>query len=162
MKIKEEIYQTEWKNIPGPSSYNHEQVIPALEALFDLKDESRRNTVYNLVLSAIGNNHAGAYYPAAIIALKYIHFVAINGVTEVSRRCALKIITSLLFFAPHADDHTPWDHELELKMYATIFSMEADLTLVVSSAYESSQNRALAQDLLDDFVEFRSSGASQK
>jgi len=67
---------------------------------FPLRSRSDCYGVYNSVLFAIGNNHAGTYYPVAQEALCFILQVALHGNSEISRNCAINILWELFFFVP--------------------------------------------------------------
>lgn len=55
------------------------------------------------LMFAIGNDHAGVYYPVAREALPFIIEVAIDGNHLVSRTCAIDGLIDLYYFGPEDD-----------------------------------------------------------
>ena len=145
-KIKNE----NWNKYRGLKGYQPEKVVPALLALVNLNQESDNFNVYNDILFSIGNNHAGTYYPAVESALEFILIIAIRGVNEISRNCALEILTDIYFsFEPSLHENEPGAHEAFQKRInkAIESSYEGFLQIETSNA-ESDRNRQLARDLL--------------
>lgn len=58
-----------WDQYDGPATYEPSSVAAALELLAESSTLEEGWEAYNAVLFAIGNNHAGTYYPAVIGAL---------------------------------------------------------------------------------------------
>ncbi|MGL5437642.1 MAG: hypothetical protein ACRDBO_20020 [Lachnospiraceae bacterium] len=90
------------------NTYNNpENISQALLALAFVDKEEPDNkgvvlapSIYNNVLSAIGNNHSGTYYPVVLEALNFIIAVSLHGNNEISRNCAINILIELFFFSP--------------------------------------------------------------
>ncbi len=90
-----EVNNIDWPSYAGPDYYDYKSVPVTLRRLILLNEENNFDSVYNSVLFAIGNNHCGSYYPAIIDALPIIFTVATTGDSEISRNCALLILTDL-------------------------------------------------------------------
>ncbi|MCP3883165.1 MAG: hypothetical protein GY701_32915 [Sulfitobacter sp.] len=55
-----------WAEFDGPSGYDPSRVEDALAMLLGAQTQRQAQAAYNEVLSAVGNNHAGTMYPAAV------------------------------------------------------------------------------------------------
>ena len=153
--IQKEINRIGWKSFSGPEYYEPDRVSGALSSLISLKKESLNDEVYNDVLSAIGNNHAGTYYPAVQKALKYIIQTAISGNTEIAKNCALNILIDLYAsFCPEIGNYNLVNsEELEQKVLNIIEASKEKLNNFINDELESSRNRQLAKELLDYVAE---------
>ncbi|MCL2387992.1 MAG: hypothetical protein FWC89_10665 [Defluviitaleaceae bacterium] len=104
--------------------HNYEHVPSVLKALALATEESTDGIIIikgseadlllnakisNSVLSTIGNNHGGYYYPVAVDALPFIAEVALYGNHIVARNCAINILIDLYYFCPDVgcDDLMP-------------------------------------------------------
>jgi hypothetical protein len=116
-------------------------------AIAENEEENRKGdvllapAVYNDVLSAIGNNHAGTYYPVALEALPFILKVALYGNHEISRNCAINILNELFFF-------TSEDGDLELDKRIKIEIANHKENFIELSHVDEKNS-----ELLNDFVE---------
>ena len=153
--IQKEINRIDWKLFSGPEHYEPDRVSGALSSLISLKKESLSNKVYNNVLFAIGNNHAGTYYPAAQKALKYIIQTAISGNTEIAKNCALDMLIDLYasFYPEIGNYNLATSEELEQKVLNIIEASEEEFRNFINNELESSRNRQLAKELLDYIAE---------
>jgi hypothetical protein len=64
---------------PQPESNESGSVEAALVALRDAKDESAANEAYDAFLWAMGNNHAGTFYPVVLGVLPEIEQILMTG-----------------------------------------------------------------------------------
>ncbi len=55
-----------WSDFVGPAAYDPSRVEQALAELSHADSHDAAQSAYNSVLSAVGNNHAGTMYPAAV------------------------------------------------------------------------------------------------
>lgn len=94
--------ETDWRHFPGPSDYHPEEVEPALRSIGSVTDEKSMWAAYNRVLFAVGNNHAGALYAAALPAVARVAKHLTSEGPWV-RRAAGEILTELLAFEFHPD-----------------------------------------------------------
>lgn len=99
-RLKEEIYNVDWSEFRGPDMYDPARVPVALLSLLNLTDSSDANNVGNDVIAAIGNNHAGTYYPAALRAADFVVAIEKSPKNEVQRICASSILNDLYYFEP--------------------------------------------------------------
>lgn len=102
IKIKE----TNWDNYSGSPWYQSEDVAPALERLASLKQKDQAENVGHVILSTIGNDHAGTYYPVIESALDIIIAIAEQDENEVSKHCALGVLYDLTCFEADLEGYT--------------------------------------------------------
>ena len=69
MKMLSELKQVRWDEFPQPSWNGPEEVPCALRALADTT-QNDDYTSYHRLLYAIGNNHAGTYFPVALAVIR--------------------------------------------------------------------------------------------
>ncbi|MBP6825557.1 MAG: hypothetical protein KA165_03260 [Saprospiraceae bacterium] len=150
-KTIEKIKNIDWEEYNGPEYFSPSEVIESLCHLVLLTEDHQKPDVYNSVLFAIGNNHAGTYYPVIREALHFILEVAVEGDSEVARNCALDILTDLyMSFVPDTDESTKFTAaelkgfvEKEMKGYEPVF-LE-----ILSAGKDSERNLNLILDILD-------------
>ncbi|GJM08383.1 MAG: hypothetical protein DHS20C11_06590 [Lysobacteraceae bacterium] len=102
----EKIRGVDWVQYVGPDCYRAESVEPALEALVGLPGKACDDRVSFRVLSAIGNNHRGTYYPALLSALEILLEVEANGPSDAARKCANAVLYDLCCFEPEVGDYS--------------------------------------------------------
>ena len=66
-------------NFPQPESNDSSSVEAALDAIRNAEDESTANEAYDAFLWAVGNNHAGTFYPVVLGVLPEIEQILISG-----------------------------------------------------------------------------------
>ncbi|GAB1270349.1 hypothetical protein NBRC116493_36030 [Aurantivibrio infirmus] len=100
IEIERKIREVDWSQYNGPECFSASEL---QEALLDLLsyDESRAvHGLDNKVLFAVGNNHAGTYYPAILEATDILINIETSGENESSRKCAFAILNDLTCFEP--------------------------------------------------------------
>lgn len=104
-KFIKDVEAIDWHIYKYNDFHNPQNISKALIALALVDKAENDNkgvvlapTVYHDVLFAIGNNHAGTYYPVVQVALCFIIQVALDGNNDISRNCAINIIWELFFF----------------------------------------------------------------
>jgi hypothetical protein len=104
--IAEKIRKTEWSSFSGSPWYKPEEVAPALERLANLEKKDQAENVGHIILSTIGNDHAGTYYPAIESALDIIIAIAEQEENQISKTCALGILYDLTCFEADLEGYT--------------------------------------------------------
>ena len=66
-------------HFPQPESNDSGSVEAALDGLRDAEDESAASEAYDAFLWAVGNNHAGTFYPVILGVLPEIEQILRNG-----------------------------------------------------------------------------------
>lgn len=94
--------ETNWREFAGPSDYHPDVVEAALRSLDDVKDERSMWAAYHRVLFAVGNNHSGTLYPAALPAMTRVA-EHLWSECEWVRRAAGETLVELLAFEFHPD-----------------------------------------------------------
>ncbi|KZN70389.1 hypothetical protein [Pseudoalteromonas luteoviolacea] len=151
MSLVEQLKSVDRGKFKGVEHYKPSDVAPVLIALVDLDDESCNENIYNQALFAIGNNHGGTYYLAFQEALNFILISAVEGSSEVSRSCALEMLT---------DIHCAFVPELTQEIFHLYDKLQSDVKKEVKEFYpklleladlkdESQRNRKLACDLIE-------------
>ncbi len=92
--------ETDWRHSSGPSDYHPEEVEPALRSIAKVADEQSMRAAYSRVLFAVGNNHAGELYAAALPSVARVAKYLTSERPWV-RRTAGEILTELLAFEFH-------------------------------------------------------------
>lgn len=75
--------EIEWASYDGPHDYRPDDVPAALSSMSTAASGSEAKNAYQAVLSAIGNSHAGTWYPAAAAAVEHIIELAASNQTWV-------------------------------------------------------------------------------
>ena len=105
-RIEERIRLVRWEQYAGPEYFRPGDLV---EALIDLAmfDQSRaRHGLDNKVLFAVGNNHAGTYYPAILEAADILIEIEQKSEVPASRKCARAILNDLYYFSPEVGTYT--------------------------------------------------------
>ncbi|MDN3543996.1 hypothetical protein QWZ02_06000 [Kinneretia asaccharophila] len=79
---------------PQPESNDSSSVEFALNAIRNAESESTSNEAYDAFLWAVGNNHAGTFYPVVLGALPEIEQILMRG-TEWAKRAAIESLIDL-------------------------------------------------------------------
>lgn len=103
--LKEEVSKVDWSIFNGPPMYHCEKVAPALHALITLEDSSQAESVAHNLFNALGNDHAGVYYPVVLKALDYIITIANEADNKACRICALAMLNDIYYFEPDVDGY---------------------------------------------------------
>ena len=96
--IVEEIRGVDWSRYDGPKYYDSSVVADVLVSLAELENGGQAEAVGRNVIWALGNDHAGAYYPAILGALDFIINIEKNTASEACRLCASSILNNLYYF----------------------------------------------------------------
>ncbi|WP_196158656.1 hypothetical protein [Reinekea sp. G2M2-21] len=103
--MKEEIASVDWSSFTGPPTYDAESVPSALYSLIELDDSSKAEEVGNGLMNALGNNHAGVYYPVLLKALDFIIAIANRTNSKACKICALAVINDFYYFEPDVEGY---------------------------------------------------------
>ena len=131
--IEERIRSVRWEQYAGPDYYRPGELVETLIDLVNFDQSKARHGLDNEVLFAVGNNHAGTYYPAILEAADILIEIEQRSELPQSRKCARAVLNDLYYFnaevgtyighsaeqiesfvkgrlEPYADDH--WDVKL--------------------------------------------------
>ena len=97
-RIEGMINGVNWSEYLGPEYYSPDELI---ELLVELNKYNTNNVKYGLdnkVLFALGNNHAGTYYPAILGAIDIIIKIESDSDIASAHKCANVILNNLCYF----------------------------------------------------------------
>ena len=149
MTIQEKIKAINWTDYePYSEYYDPKKAMEALLKLSVLENDKENANTYNSVLSSIGNNHAGTYYPVIRGAIGIITEIALDENSEVARNCALEIICDLCFsFEPETGNYNIYSEELENFVQEHIKAFTEEINI----ESESERNQKLIMELIEYF-----------
>lgn len=97
--IEESIRSVRWEQYAGPEFYRPGELVEALIDLASFDQSRARHGLDNKVLFAVGNNHAGTYYPAILEAADILIEIEHNSEVPESRKCARAVLADLYYFS---------------------------------------------------------------
>lgn len=103
--LLEAVDQVSWASYGGSEYYSPSEPPLAFRKLVSAQNESDATSAYNKMLFAIGNNHAGSYYPAARPAVPLLVQAAVV-LSGWSRSTAVEILTDLTISFQPEDGET--------------------------------------------------------
>jgi len=104
--IEERIRSVKWEQYAGRDYYNPAHL---LEALIDLANYNQARAplgLNNKVLFAVGNNHAGTFYPGIVEAADILIEIEQRSKVPESRKCARAILNDLYYFSAEVGTYT--------------------------------------------------------
>ena len=142
-----------WAMLAQPSWNAPDSVPRALNLLQRSASQADAQTAYNQVLFALGNNHAGTYFPVVLEAVPFIGAVVESG-GPVACETALDVLIDLCgSFAPDpsfaALSHGGRLYDLAAELHARVCLLRPVVDAVRDRADPGSRTRALALELLD-------------
>jgi hypothetical protein len=145
------LSDVDWESYPRPEHDPHGTVTEALQALA-AADDADTDEICSKVLYALGNNHAGTYYPVVIAALPVLGKILRAG-PRAARRATLAILSDLACFIPEPEFETFVNSEGEVVSLQTAFRHGLEEILpVVGELVRSGddEDRLLAGEVLAD------------
>ena len=64
---------------PQPERNRHDSVSVALEKVIQAHDKQSSSSAYNMLLYAVGNNHAGTYFPVVLAVIPVLETILCDG-----------------------------------------------------------------------------------
>ena len=99
-----EVAEVAWPS--APSGFRHGGSVPsALRQLSDASDETSANAAYHLMLDAIGHDHAGLLFPAALPAVPFLVRLALEA-EPWARHAAIQVLIDVLCWAADVTQET--------------------------------------------------------
>jgi hypothetical protein len=131
-----DVNHVPWERFPQPEWNRPDTVPQALQLLASVDDQIQARRVYDTVLYALGNNHAGTVYPVALPALLFIRNVAASSQVWACHT-AFDILIDLCAFEPEPG-------------YETIIQPDqSQVRLADALRHEIAQARVLAEQVRD-------------
>lgn len=103
--IEKKIQSIDWGKYWGSKYYDPVELLESLEHLNKFDESKAKHGLDNKVLFALGNNHAGTYYPAILEAAEILIEIEQTSEIEAVRNCAYAILNALCYFAPEVGDY---------------------------------------------------------
>ena len=146
----ENVNRINWKQFNGPEYYRPDEIITSLTNLVNLRSEDEKWNIYSDVLSAIGNDHAGTYYPVIIDILPLIIGLLKSSRHEPVRNCILEILSDWYYsFGPELGTFTT-SNEKDLEDF-----VRGNIKQFITETKwnDSDRNMKLISDFNDYFAE---------
>jgi len=149
----ERLNEIAWSALAQPRGNDPDAIPMALASLAnsDSRDEALR--AYHRVLYAIGNDHAGTYYPAVLETIPFLGEI-VDGGSDAAREGALDALIDLVgSFCPDPGFETvttPQASTSDLKalVLLSVRELRALVQVAATSSSEQSRSGQLARDLL--------------
>jgi hypothetical protein len=156
------IDRVDWNSYAQPVWNEQGDVAKALKGLANAHGDAAAHAAYNRVLTALGNNHAGTYYPVVLPALSLLQAITEQGPTW-ARVGSLDVLIDLLgSFQPQpgfevvtSPDGTVIRVAPALRSAARALKPTLMRIHAAADAYE--RERALARELLEVLERIESS-----
>ncbi|GAB2814482.1 hypothetical protein [Ferruginibacter profundus] len=146
----DEVTHINWSQFKGAEYYQPRNVVLSLTNLVYLRNEEEKWHIYNDVLFALGNNHAGTYYPVIAAVLPLITKLLQSSQYELVRNCILEILSEWYYsFEPEPGAFTISTAE-ELEHFVRTHIRD----LITETEWnDSERNMKLIADFCDYFNE---------
>ena len=141
---------TSLDHFPQPDSNEPGSAETALDALRNACDESTANEAYDSFLWAIGNNHAGTFYPIILGVLPEIEQILISGKTWAQRAAMESLIDLGGSFVPEKGYETYLGASVQKTLNAFIQSMRGHITPLADGSDARAKSALELLELIDD------------
>jgi hypothetical protein len=149
----ETISVVKWSELPQPKFNSPDEIPAALRGMIRVKSETEAQSAYHRVLSALGNDHAGTYYPVAIHAVPFL-VEMLGHDTDFVREAALDVLVDLLgSFEPDAGFRTIYNStgmevSLNTVLHNAVAGFRPQIELLTSEVTKASREHKLLVDLM--------------
>ncbi|MDR7307896.1 hypothetical protein [Rhodoferax saidenbachensis] len=137
---------------PQPESNESGSVEAALDALRHAEDESTADEAYDAFLWAIGNNHAGTFYPVVLGVLPEIEQILMHGKAWAQRAVMESLIDLGGSFVPEEGYENYLGASVQETLNAFIRSMRRQVAPLAKGNDECAKSAADLLELIDDQV----------
>ncbi|MGA3132951.1 MAG: hypothetical protein ABSD59_19275 [Terracidiphilus sp.] len=149
----ETISGVEWSELPQPKSNSPDEVPTALRQMIHVQNRTDAQSAYHRVLFALGNDHAGTYYPVALHAVPFL-IEMLGHDKDFVREAALDVLVDLLgafeaeagFRAIH--DASGIEVPLNTALHDAVAGFRPQIELRASAASKASREYDLLRDLM--------------
>jgi hypothetical protein len=135
---------------PQPDSNDSGSVEAALDALWNAHDESTANDAYDAFLWAMGNNHAGTFYPVVLAVLPEIEHILTNGKAWAQRAAMESLIDLGGSFAAEEGYETYLGASVKETLNAFIHSMRPRIAPLANGTDARAKTAIELLELIDD------------
>ena len=142
----DDLSQPEWN---GPS-----EVSNALLAIAAIANQRDADAAYNRFLYALGNNHAGTYYPVALWAIPFLGPLLVTA-TSIIRETVLDILIDLTvsFVAESGFETARGPSGSELPLDEGVRQVVASLLTEIQACHASEPIDTRARDLAAELIQ---------
>jgi hypothetical protein len=137
-------------HFPQPESNDSGSVQAALDALRDAEDESTANEAYDAFLWAVGNNHAGTFYPVILGVLPELEELLVNGQAWAQRAVMESLIDLGGSFMPEEGYEDYLGASVQGALKAFIHSMRRNIAPLANGNDARARSAADLLEIIDD------------
>jgi hypothetical protein len=150
-----QLHSVDWRVLPQPRDNGPTAVPDALRSLAYVESKGSAGDVYNAFLYAVGNNHAGTYYPVVVATIPFLGEILTQGGVW-ARNAALNALIDLQgsfsaeigFAFTTGPEPAPVNAALRMAIHQISRAVQN-----IAAESESSENRQLARELLELLAE---------
>ena len=137
-------------HFPQPESNDSGSVAAALDGLRDAEDESAASEAYDAFLWAVGNNHAGTFYPVILGVLPEIEQILRNGKAWAQRAAMESLIDLGGSFVPEEGYENYLGAPVQQALNAFIHSMRQHVEPLANGNDARAKSAIDLLELIDD------------
>lgn len=137
---------------PQPESNDAGAVDAALQALRCARDEPTSKEAYDAFLWAVGNNHAGTYYPVILAVLPEIEQILVSGAAWAQRATMEALIDLGGSFVPEVGHENHLGASVKQTLQAFIQGMRDHIALLANGSDARAASASDLLELIDDQV----------
>ena len=139
-----------FEDFPQPEWNSASSISEALASATSAQNKQQSSNAYDLLLYALGNNHAGTYYPVALPVLSSLEVILRNG-SPWSQHAVLNVLLELTgSFEPESGHEDFAGAPLATSIFSKVVSMCSAIEYI---AQGNSIASASASDLLEQIRE---------
>lgn len=135
---------------PRPESNESASVEAALDALRSAEDESTANEACDAFLWAVGNNHAGTFYPVVLGVLPAIEQILVSGKEWAQRAVMGSLIDLGGSFVPEDGCENHLGASVQEALNAFIHSMRHHIAPLANGNHALAKSAVDLLELIDD------------
>ncbi len=109
--LEEKVFGVDWSKYKGSEYYRPAEVVESLIHLIRNDTSKARHGLDNKVLFAVGNNHAGTFYPAILEVADILIKIEQEASIEAVRKCAYAILNDLYYFEADVENYSAHTRE---------------------------------------------------
>ena len=141
---------------PQPAWNTPDSVSKALEAVSNASDKESSQSAYNKLLYAVGNNHAGTYYPVALSIITEIEAIMRSGEMWPQHTVIEAMIDLFISFEPEPGQEVFCERSLSVDLRQQVIGLKP---YYVHIAGGTGVAAASAKDILRHISDEENSGS---
>jgi hypothetical protein len=141
--VLERVNDIDWIALAQPAENGPDTVANALRRVAAASTDAEGSASVNALLSGVGNNHAGTYYPVVVAVVPFLGEILDNGAVE-ARRAALDVLVDVVeTFEPESG----FDTTLRVRLLEAVSRVRPSIERIALPDRDD-RERKLATDLL--------------